>query len=303
MDTNVLHTWNRGFGLVFATRAGSHLYGTNRPESDIDIRGVCHSPRTAILGLQGFEQFQPQGSAAVEWSLSQDFPESDDVTIYSLNKFFSLCLNANPNILEMLFTPDQSRLFTSLDWRQVVDQREIFLSTKIVHTFAGYAYSQLAKIRRHQRWIQDPPTQPDITHFGWEGGEWINGELKHHYKTQQKDWKGYKTWIKNRNPARALLEKQYGYDTKHAMHLYRLILEATELLKDGHLTLPLEPDTRSFLMSVLNGAIPYDEVVQMGEESKDFLLSLEKDSPLPHGPDHVAAEELLMKLQWEALWL
>ena len=298
-----LQTWNRGFGLMFATLAGSHLYGTHRPGSDIDIRGVCFSPRTAILGLQGFEQFQPKGTAALEWSVSQDFPESDDVTIYSINKFFSLCLNANPNILEMLFTPDSARLFTSLDWRQVVDKREIFLSTKIVHTFAGYAYSQLAKIERHQRWINNPPTQPDITQFGWEDGEWCNGELKHHYKTQQKDWKSYRTWQKNRNPARALLEKQYGYDTKHAMHLYRLIIEATELLNTGHLTLPLEPDTRSFLMSVLEGAIPYDEVVQMGKESKGFLLTLEDDSPLPHAPDRVAAEELLMKLQWEALWL
>ena len=30
---------------------GSHLYGTNRPDSDSDVRGVCLMPTNVLLGL------------------------------------------------------------------------------------------------------------------------------------------------------------------------------------------------------------------------------------------------------------
>ena len=301
-----LHTWNRERGLIFTTLAGSRLYGTDRPESDLDIRGVCFASPNAILGLQGFEQFQPNGETALAWSKSNDFPESNDVTIYGLDKFFSLCLNANPNILELLFVPRRMILYSSWCWHAILQNREMFLSTKIVHTFAGYAYSQLSRIQRHYKWINDPPDKPDPYNFGLYdkiGGSsaWVFKNQKQEYEKKQKEWAHYKTWRENRNPARAKLEDAHGYDTKHAMHLYRLILEATELLKTGHLTLPLQPDTQEFLLSVLRGYIPYDEVVQMGEEAKDMLMSLEKDSPLPHGADYEGAEELLVSLNWE--WL
>lgn len=299
-------TWLKGEGLIFATLAGSHLYGTETPESDVDIRGVCLAPPCVLLGLQGFEQFQPKGETAIAYSKSQDFPVSDDVTIYSLNKFFALCLNANPNILELLFTPGWTELYADGYWQDIVKNRHLFLSTKIVHTFAGYAYSQLSRIQRHYKWLKTPPEKPDPYEYGLndtvEGAHhWESATMKSAYQNQLKNFQSYKTWRENRNPKRAALEAMYGYDTKHAMHLYRLIIEATELLKDGTLTLPLQPDTRAFLKQVQEGAIPYEEVVRMGKEAKDFLQSLEADSPLPRGPDFVGAEKLLIELNEE--WL
>ena len=301
-----MDAWNKNSGLIMATLAGSRLYGTNRPESDVDIRGVCFPPREALLGMQGFEQFQPKGSNAVQWSKDNGFSESDDVTIYSINKFFSLCLNANPNIIELLFAPRSTRLYISASWIQVLDHRDIFLSTKVVHTFSGYAYSQLSRIQRHYKWLNDPPEKPDPYDFGMEDtGEgahrWTVPSLKSAYENRIKEHRHYQEWRKNRNPARAKLEAAYGYDTKHAAHLYRLIDEATELLTTGHLTLPLKKEYRDRYCTVLNGCTTYENVVEMGKTSKEQLQVLEKVSPLPVHPNHSAAEELLIELQWE--WL
>ena len=69
--------------------AGSRLYGTQRPDSDWDERGVCLMPPEALIGLQGFEQIQGPG----------------DRVIYGLTKFFKLALGCNPNILDILFAP------------------------------------------------------------------------------------------------------------------------------------------------------------------------------------------------------
>ncbi|AEZ66297.1 hypothetical protein phiTE_131 [Pectobacterium phage phiTE] len=39
--------------------------------------------------------------------------------------------------------------------------------------------------------------------------------------------------MKNRNAARHELEEKFGYDTKHAMHLVRLLRMSQEILETG----------------------------------------------------------------------
>jgi len=293
--------------LIMATLAGSHLYGTNRPDSDIDIRGVCFSPKETLLGLSGFEQYQPKGSAAIKYSTKQFGVESDDVTVYALNKFFALCLNTNPNIIELLFAPaDKMKFVNYTIWQRIKNQRHLFLSTKIVHTFAGYAFSQLKRIERHKDWLDNPPSEPDPTQYGLYSDDkgaqkWENQAQADVYRKLHKRWKDYQAWRKTRNPARAKLEQKHGYDSKHAAHLYRLSLEAQELLTTGNLTLPLKSEYRQVYLDVLNGQVDYDDVVAKAHSLKEELQALEANSPLPKRPNHKAVEALLIKLQWEYL--
>lgn len=294
--------WHKNTGLIFATLAGSHLYGTNTSESDVDIRGVCFSPKEALLGLSGFEQYQPGKKEALIYSKSEFGVGSDDVTIYALNKFFMLLLNANPNIIELLFAPHQNQVYRTDDWKTVSENRNVFLSTKIIHTFSGYAYSQLKRIEGHKRWLDQPPAKPDPAQFGMVqrtdgGSDWESRNQHNAYKSLLKDYAAYQTWRKNRNPKRAALEEKHGYDTKHAAHLYRLVDEADELLETGKLTLPLRLEIRDRFMAVLNGQVAYEDVVRLGRESKDRLLAKEAGSVLPKKPNRVATERLLVKLQ------
>lgn len=310
-------TWRKNTGLIFATLAGSHLYGTNTSESDIDIRGVCFSPKEALLGLSGFEQYQPGKKEALAYSKSEfglfssEFSVfanlvSDDVTIYALNKFFMLLLNANPNIIELLFAPRQSIIYSTDDWDVISKNRVLFLSTKIIHTFSGYAYSQLKRIEGHKRWLDQPPAKPDPMQFGMVqrtdgGSDWESRNQHNAYKSLLKDYTAYQTWRKNRNPKRATLEEKHGYDTKHAAHLYRLVDEAEELLDTGKLTLPLRPEIRDRFMAVLNGQIDYEDVVRLGREAKDRLLAKEAGSVLPKKPNRKMAERLLVEMQLRQL--
>jgi len=79
--------WARENMLVL-TLAGSRLYGTSRPESDYDYRGVCLDPPSTILGIQNFGQHE-------------NITKSYDEVVYSASKFLRLVLDANPSILEM----------------------------------------------------------------------------------------------------------------------------------------------------------------------------------------------------------
>lgn len=61
----------------------------------------------------------------------------------------------------------------------------------------------------------------------------LNAEKR--YRAALKRWDSYQTWQVQRNPARAEFERSHGYDTKHAMHLIRLMRMGLEVLQTGEL--------------------------------------------------------------------
>jgi predicted nucleotidyltransferase len=109
---------------------GSHAYGTNHPDSDVDFRGFYVAPTEAFFNLQ-----PPQES------VDRTLP---DVTLYELRKFVKLAVGANPTILEVLWTDpvhstDVGDLFRA--------HRRVFLSKKVLKSYGGYAMQQLQKAR------------------------------------------------------------------------------------------------------------------------------------------------------------
>lgn len=205
--------------LIFVCITGSYLYGTNRPDSDIDIRGVCLNPIESLLGFTHFEQYLPNKDDASRFSFNNFGISSDDVQIYGLNKFLQLALAANPNIIELLFADnllDSIQVDTYI-WKKILDNRDSILSTRVIHTFSGYAYSQLQRIKGHKRWIDSPPHKPIPEDYGMEqtakgGQRWTDSNKYNQYQSLLKDYQQYQTWLKERNPARQELEIKYGYD-------------------------------------------------------------------------------------------
>jgi uncharacterized protein len=57
-------------------------------------------------------------------------------------------------------------------------------------------------------------------------------EAERKYRAAVKHWDAYQAWKTQRNPQRAELERRFGYDTKHAMHLLRLMHTGLEVLQN-----------------------------------------------------------------------
>lgn len=296
--------WTKDNGLICICYSGSYLYGTQQPDSDIDIRGICCQPVKSLVGLTGFEQYLPSISEALKYSESSLNISSTDVTVYGINKFATLAAKANPNILELLFAKPIWK--DNYYYNLILRSREYFLSNRIIHSFSGYAYSQLIRIKTHKRWLDNPPVKPDPINYGMvyivSGGQkWIDGQRKSEYENKLKDYQSYDTWRRNRNPKRAELERKYGYDTKHAMHLYRLILEAEELLTTGFLTLPLNTSIITPLESILNGQYRYEQILAYGENAQAHLKALETRSPLNKNPNYSKIEDVVMEINIDFL--
>ncbi len=114
--------------LAILVRAGSHAYGTDRPDSDDDYRGVYLAPTVDLYRLR-----RP----------AESFDRQDpDVTLYELGKFATLAAAANPTVLEILWAEP---LHLSPAGAILRLHRDVFLSRRALKTYGGYAHQQLSK--------------------------------------------------------------------------------------------------------------------------------------------------------------
>ena len=152
---------------------GSVAYAVSSDTSDMDIVGFCIPPKELIFPhlagdipgfgqqKQRFEQYQQHH--VIDESKNQEY----DFTIYSIVKFFHLCMENNPNMVDTLFVPQRCVLFASKIAQHVRDRRKMFLHKGSYHKFRGYAYAQLKKIESKSN-SSNPKRQASIDEFGFD---------------------------------------------------------------------------------------------------------------------------------------
>ncbi len=297
---------------ILLVRHGSHAYGTNVATSDVDTKGVCVETKEYFLGFaRGFEQLDRAASKG----------HDQDLCIMSLRKFAKLAAECNPNIIEILHVDESDVLFQDEFGEELRGIRDMFLSTKARHTFSGYAHSQLRRIKTHRSWLLNPPKEkPTRAQFNLgETTKVSKSELgafeslvkdglevelpkdvltlfvrERQYQAAKTQFEQYENWKASRNKDRASLEAQFGYDTKHAMHLVRLMRMCKEILADGKV-LVRRPD-REDLLAIRRGEWTYDQVVEHAEELDSQCEELYKISKLPHSVDRIKLDDAVVSI-------
>lgn len=115
--------------VIYRGIVGSRAYGLDHEASDTDRRGFYLPP------------------ADLHWSIA-GVPEqlersTDDQVYWELGKFINLALKANPNVLEVMYTPIVEHHTEIAD--QLLAIRDAFLSKLVYQTYNGYAMSQFKK--------------------------------------------------------------------------------------------------------------------------------------------------------------
>lgn len=119
------------------------------------------------------------------------------------------------------------------------------------------------------------------------------------YKKDKEQHKKYWNWKKNRNEARSELEEKFGYDTKHAMHLMRLLRMGEEILTEQQVNV-FRPDAKE-LLEIREGKYTYDEIVGEAERLDQRIKELYKTTGLRKRVDTKSAARLLVETQ-EIIW-
>ncbi len=115
------------------------------------------------------------------------------------------------------------------------------------------------------------------------------------YRASQRAWEQYRTWQRLRNPARAVLEAKFGYDTKHGAHLVRLLRMGREIVETGEVHVWRRDRDGDELMAIRNGAWSYEVLVDHAEQEAERLRRV-AHSPLPMAPDIDAVNKLVVGL-------
>ncbi len=121
--------------IAFRCIVGSRAYGLDEPGSDTDRRGFYLPPADLHWSLGGVpEQLENEPTQETYWEAE---------------KFVSLALKANPNVLECLYSPlveHATPIAASL-----LEQRAIFLSRRLYQTYNGYVLSQFKRLEQDLR--------------------------------------------------------------------------------------------------------------------------------------------------------
>jgi len=260
--------------IIVEIITGSNLYGTNRPDSDMDFTGVFLPSMRDLMGLQN-----PPGEFTANKKISTG-PRNEsgdvDVKFYNIKNFLRMSAEGQPGCLEMLFAPKSHTTQSSREWSEIIANRKILLSQKGVSPFVGFALSQANKatvkgnnlnaVRAISAWgmtlgnseLSKPlgeyliPTAPGKCSIrGIAGAGYF--DLKpndHNFVTFTVAGRQYDPGTKTatflsaieklvaRYGTRAAAAAEKGYDFKSLMHAYRLLDEAEEFVITGEITLP-----------------------------------------------------------------
>ena len=116
-----------GRELLFLAVSGSHAWGLEQPDSDVDIRGVYQDPTTKVLGIY-------KGDDNMEFN-----DGIYDVQLYELQKFLRLLCNHNGNMVNLLWLPEPSIFSIGVPWGFLAQK---FITKKLRFYYRGYAESQ-----------------------------------------------------------------------------------------------------------------------------------------------------------------
>ena len=283
--------------LIFLGYRGSEAHGLKLPPAD------PHS--TDDIDLIGVYVAEPEHYLGFGRKDTVEFWEGEyDVVLYEVRKFFHLLVKQNPNVLGTLWLPAHLGMAWP-EWSALVERRALFASREAHASFAGYATSQLHRmtrqtertpeIERETRLIEEEITarekaiipQQMSRHKKYES--WSLQKLR----TRRNDLKGQSGYMGEK---RRHLVERYGYDTKNAAHLIRLLHMGREFLEDGEMRVDRTGIDRDTLLEIKRGGWPLEWVEKAAEKGFAEAKSARDGSPLPDRPDRAGAERLLLEI-------
>jgi hypothetical protein len=298
-------TW--GYNLLCMTVHGSTLYGLNHADSDIDIKAIyLPSKRDLLLG---------QGNKTVNYKND----ELDiEIEIKSLPSFLSSLEKCDTNCLDMIHTPDNMTLLSTILWEDIKSERECVYA-KNMKGIVGYVKTHTNKYSNKIQRLEEL-TKLQIylmsceAYFDSKGNTLKHSTIKtwllsNNFKyinigvihsDHEQDFlevcgkKYTMTWSVdtvlsaveaeiNRYGKRTNAGSNSGMDGKALSHALRAIVQLEDLVVNGSITFPLREV--ELVRKVKFNQLLLEEVVELLDVRFDNVCRLLEDSNLPEFND------------------
>ena len=309
-----------GDNIILIGLGGSYAYGTNTENSDLDVRGIALNTKEEILTNKNFEQF---------------INEETDTTIYSFNKIVSLLSSCNPNTIEICGLKPEHYIYVHPIGKELLNNAQMFLSKRAVHTFGGYASAQLRRLdNKAVRLVNQEQREMHILNsinnaaytFPEKYFQFNKDNIKlyidkseqeeydseifmdinlHHYplRDYKSMWSEMNNIVKDYSKIgkrnKHAIEK--GKLGKHMMHLIRLYMMCLDILEKEEIITYREKE-HDLLMDIRNGKYldsndqPISEFYEMVDDYEKKLDYAKLNTSLPDNPDYKKINEFMMSV-------
>lgn len=309
-----------GDNIILIGLGGSYAYGTNTKNSDLDVRGIALNTKEEILTNKNFEQF---------------INEETDTTIYSFNKIVSLLSSCNPNTIEICGLKPEHYIYVHPIGKELLNNAQMFLSKRAVHTFGGYASAQLRRLdNKAVRLVNQEQREMHILNsinnaaytFPEKYFQFNKDNIKlyidkseqeeydteifmdinlHHYplRDYKSMWSEMNNIVKDYSKIgkrnKHAIEK--GKLGKHMMHLIRLYMMCLDILEKEEIITYREKE-HDLLMDIRNGKYldsndqPIPEFYEMVDDYEKKLDYAKLNTSLPDNPDYKKINEFMMSV-------
>jgi hypothetical protein len=303
---------------IVMTVHGSHLYGTNTENSDVDYKGlyINTSFRDFILNNETNHYQSSTGPKD-----GKNNPGDIDISLFELRKFIKLVCDGEMIAIDMIHTPDSMYVNRTGEyfeiWKHIQNNRKMFYS-KNMKAYVGYARKQAAKYglkgsrlssleklvivtenlgQYNPCYLRDLFDMSDSMPIN-EHCFLVEAEIKGTGSQKFYEVLGSKyqlsmlysdfrqailnKWSKYGERSNAAKNNE-GVDWKAISHAFRACYQLKEIFETGDLIYPLKD--REFLRDIKLGKASWNEIQPLLEQSIDDLHVLSSKSNYPETVD------------------
>jgi len=298
------------YNIIMIMKFGSHLYGTNTPESDEDFKGIYLPSKEQIL-LQNCPKSINITPKKDEPGIKNDADDTD-IEIYSLQYFIHLCLKGETVGIDMLHCNEENIVYKNTALYDFIQSERSKFYSKDLSALVSYCRKQASKYglkgsrisdaRKVLKYLKDSVLKYGETRtmeFIWKGlpkgehikfvtagkdvpeefyqvcGKKIQKTSKLPYVINQLE-----TFIQKYGARALLAEKNEGIDFKAVSHAMRYGLQLEELFLSKDIKFPLA--SRRYLLRVKQGVLNYkNEVAPNLDAVIERVEKLSENSSFP----------------------
>lgn len=311
---------------ILEVRIGSHLFGTNTPDSDLDLFGVFMPCDETLFGFQRCEEVD-LGTACKD-DTGRNTKDAVDRKLHDFRKFVRLLMQNNPNILHVIMADERNIVFKDEHGfaERLFEMGPKFPHKGAHHRFVKYAEAQGHKMRiKPQNYraleeglevleqLDNNQVLADVVRFCDEAqkrgiGVGVpfkdSGKGKHiqcgdlHFERGVFVKKAKKMIRERLSKAtgRHVLFTKFGYDVKFASNLIQLLNEGIELMETGWIQMPLA--YAQDILDVKAGKYTAEQIAEWSEQLVEEARRAYERTDLPAHPPAAEIEEFLMLEVW-----
>jgi len=321
------------YNVVYITKYGSKLYGTDNENSDTDYKGIYIPNKRSVLLKKDMEHYNFNSND----NNTKNSKDDIDLQLFSIYKWFNLLKKGETGAMDILFSlfREDTQVYNDKEFTSIILENYRKFYNKNLHSFLGYCVGQSKVYNvRGERFnelhlfveyfndlVKEQGSEkletlfPNIeTLFLEHKYKYIkfisaptsrgSGEIKDgiYVEVLGKRFLGTVT-IKYFSEKITEMEKQFGnrarasakgIDFKALSHAVRVIDEVEELIDENFITFPLK--NRTYIKSVKEGHESLEDVMDYIDQKLNVVQEKLENSSLSEKSDEVFMDELLIKL-------